>query len=155
MNFSQITDHLFIGTTPAPEDYELLHSLGVRLVINMRIERPPFPDPHDPPMPVLWIPTFDSPFLPIPIRSLHRGAMAAIKVMENDGCVYTHCAAGVHRGVAVGASILIALGYTAEDAMRLIKERREVSDPHTWYIKRRILQFADQWKRQRLEQQRA
>ena len=37
MNFSQITDDLFIGTTPRRKDYDVLRGLGVRLVINMRL----------------------------------------------------------------------------------------------------------------------
>lgn len=38
MNFSPITDDLFIGTTSSTEDYNYLRELGVRLVINMRVE---------------------------------------------------------------------------------------------------------------------
>ena len=38
MNFSPITDDLFIGTTPSAEDYNQLRNLGVRLMINMRVE---------------------------------------------------------------------------------------------------------------------
>jgi hypothetical protein len=73
MDFSPITDDLFIGTTPSVQDYDRLHGLGVRLVISMRIEHRPKPDPHDPPLALLWLPTFDSPFFPIPIRKLLPG----------------------------------------------------------------------------------
>jgi protein tyrosine phosphatase (PTP) superfamily phosphohydrolase (DUF442 family) len=38
MDFSAITDDLFIGTTPSVSDYDHLRELGVQLVINMRIE---------------------------------------------------------------------------------------------------------------------
>ncbi len=145
MNFSQITDQIFVGTTPGPEDYHVLRELGVRLVINMRVERRPSPDPHQPPLPVLWLPTFDTPLLPIPIRTLHRGVTAALKVLKDGGGVYTHCAAGVHRSVAMGAAILIATGYTFEEAIGLIKQRRSIADPHTWYIRKRIERFAASW----------
>ncbi len=153
MNFSKITDQLYIGTTPESGDYSLLHELGINLVINMRAERRPYRDPHDPPMPVLWIPTFDSPLLPIPIRSLYRGVMAALKTIESGGSVYTHCAAGVHRGVAIGSSILIGLGYPVDEAMLLIKERRKISDPHKWYIRWRIERFAKMWENLHQENQ--
>ena len=149
MDFSQITQQLFVGTTPGPDDYPLLRRLGVQLVINMRIERRPFPDPHYPPLPVLWLPTFDNPLLPIPIRTLHRGAAAALRIMKEGGGVYTHCAAGMHRSVAMGAAILIATGYSMEEAVRLIKQRRSVADPHTWYIRRRIERFAASWQNSR------
>jgi len=34
MNFSTITDNLFIGTTPSTEDYNHLRDFGVRLVLG-------------------------------------------------------------------------------------------------------------------------
>jgi len=145
MNYSQITDKLFIGTTPLPDDYSTLRDLDVELVINMRIERRPHPDRHASPMRVLWLPTFDSPVMPIPLNLLHRGAKAALQTIEEDGKVYVHCAEGRHRGVAMGAAILIAQGNSPEEAMRLIKERREKADPEAWYIKRQILRFARTW----------
>jgi protein-tyrosine phosphatase len=145
MDFSQITDTLFIGTTPRSEAYHTLRSLGVQLVINMRVERRPYPDLYDPPIPALWLPTFDSPLIPIPIRALERGARAALETFEKGGKVYVHCAKGAHRGVAMGASILVALGYPPEEAMQLVMQRRKTADPHAWYIRRQILRFAERW----------
>lgn len=145
MNFSKITGTLFIGVTPTANDYPLLRSLGVQLVINMRVEWPPRREVHSSPIPVLWLPTFDTPFIPIPLRVLKRGAQTALEVFAAGGKVYTHCAGGVHRSVAMGAAILIAQGYAAEGAMRLIKTRRAWADPDIWYIRRRILKFAEVW----------
>jgi hypothetical protein len=142
MNFSRITDNLFIGDTPRATDYDVLRELGVRLVINMRFEKRPKRDPHDPPLDFLWLPTIDSPGLVIPIRYLMRGAQAAIETIQKGGKVYSHCSKGRHRGVAMGAAILIALGYEPEDAMQLIKEQREIADPYAFYIRSRILRFA-------------
>ena len=146
MEYSKITDLLFVGTTPKPQDYNLLRDLGVHLVINMRAERPPYRDPGSPPINTLWIPTFDSPLLPISLKSLQRGVQAALETINSDRIVYSHCAAGMHRSVALASSILIALGYTLEEAMALIKQRREVADPHAWYIQRRIKRFAQFWE---------
>lgn len=145
MEFSEIIQQLYIGTTPRQEDYPILKEMGVELVINMRFERPPFPDPSSPPLRLLWLPTFDSPLIPIPISALRRGVKAALEIFKQGGYVYTHCAAGVHRGAAMGAAILISLGYHAEEAMQVIKERRPAADPYTWYIRRRIERFARAW----------
>jgi protein-tyrosine phosphatase len=145
MNFSPVTDNLFIGTTPSPNDYDHLHELGVELVINMRLEYRPRKDPFTPPLRLLWLPTFDSPLIPIPIKSLVRGAIAALETIQNGGKVYAHCAGGVHRGVTMGAAILIAQGYDPHAAMTLIKERRPVADPFAFYIRPRILKFAREW----------
>ncbi len=146
MDFSPITPDLFIGTTPAVEDYSRLRELGVRLVINMRWEYRPRPDPHPEPLTFLWLRTIDSPFFPIPIQKLMRGAQVALETLRSGGKVYTHCAGGRHRGVAMGAAVLIAQGLAAEQAMQLIDSRRPVADPYAFYIRPRILKFAQQWQ---------
>jgi hypothetical protein len=148
MNYSRITDKLFVGTTPKTEDYSVLRELDVQLVINMRIGLPPKPDRHATPMRSLWLPSIDSPLFPIPLRFLQAGAEEAIKVMESGGAVYTHCAKGRHRGPAMGACILVAQGLTPEEALRLIKARRPAADPQAWYIRRRIEKFAREWEQQ-------
>jgi protein tyrosine phosphatase (PTP) superfamily phosphohydrolase (DUF442 family) len=145
MNYSKINDNLYIGTTPRSTDYELLHKLGISLVINMRIGLPPARDPISPPIKSLWLPVIDSPFFPIPIRLLKVGAIEALKVIDHGGVVYTHCSRGRHRGPVMGACILIAQGMSAEEAMQLIEQQRPMADPHAWYIQRRILKFAREW----------
>lgn len=147
MDFSPITDYLFIGTTPKSEAYDLLREHGVGLVINMRWERRPYRDPHTSPIPTLWLPTFDSPLILIPVRFLVRGARAAEEVLDAGKKVYVHCQMGRHRGVAMGAAILIARGYEPEAAMRKIKEARPVADPDAWYIRSQILKFAEAWNK--------
>ena len=141
-----ITEDLFIGTTPVVEDYQRLHDLGVRLIINMRIEKRPNKNPSEIPLEFLWLPTIDSPLFPIPVRLLVRGARAALATIREGGKVYAHCAGGVHRGVAMGASILIAQGYSPHEAMNLIKDKRPFADPGVFYIRRRILRFARKWE---------
>jgi len=146
MDLSEITDNLFIGTTPRKDELELLRDLGVRLVINMRFEKRPPHEPHDLPVKFLWLPTIDSPGLVIPIRCLIRGVQAALETFKAGGKVYVHCQRGRHRGVAMGASILIALGYDPQEAMDLIKAQRPVADPEVFYIRSRILRFAHAWQ---------
>ena len=147
MDFSKITDNLFIGNTPRKDEYDFLRTLGVRLVINMRFDRRPALDLHHPPLDFLWLRTFDTPFLPIPIRSLMCGVCAALETIRAGGKVYTHCARGRHRGVAMGAAILIALGYDPDEAIELIKVQRPIADPDVFYIHGRILRFARAWNR--------
>jgi len=146
MDFSKITDTLFIGTTPRNEDYDLLRDLGVRLVINMRFEKRPPNERCYPPLKFLWLPTIDSPGFVIPICCLVRGVHAALETIQNGGRVYAHCQRGRHRGVAMGASILIALGYDPQEAMDLIKAQRPTADPDLFYIRSRILRFARAWQ---------
>ena len=146
-NFSNITDDLFIGTTPLASDYNGLRELGIRLIINMRLMHGPFPDEHHKPIKLLWLRTIDSPFFPIPISKLVTGAKAALETIRMGDKVYVHCAGGRHRGVAMGSCILIAQGYQPEAAMQLISKRRSFADPNIYYIKARIFRFAQEWQR--------
>jgi len=152
MDYSQITEDLFIGTTPLPEDYDRLRELGVRLVINMRFARGPHPDvsaalksEQDAALRFLWLRTIDSPLFLIPLPKLIKGTHTALEIIHNGGKVYSHCAKGRHRSVAMGAAILIAQGHTPETAMRLIKQQRPISDPDIFYIRGRIFQFSRKW----------
>lgn len=145
-NFSHITDDLYIGSMPQVTDYDGLRELGIRLIINMRFSRGPFPDLHQTPIQTLWLPTIDSPFFPMSVTKLIRGAKAGLEAIAAGGKVYVHCAYGRHRGVAMGACILIAQGYEPEAAMKLIAERRLVADPYAFHIQPRIMKFARQWR---------
>jgi len=145
MNFSQITDDLYIGNMPSLNNYDQLRELGVRLIINMRFTIAPKADAHEAPINTLWLRSIDSPLFPISIQKLMRGAQSALETIRDGGRVYTHCAYGRHRGVAMGACILVAQGYDPGDAMQLIKTRRKVADPFAYYIHSRILKFAKEW----------
>jgi dual specificity MAP kinase phosphatase len=145
MNFSPITEDLFIGTTPSSNDYHHLRDLGVKLVINMRFWLGPRLDLHPAPIQTMWLRSLDNPFFPISIHKLTRGAQAALQVIQAGGKVYTHCAYGRHRGVAMGTCVLIAQGYDPLAAMELVARRRSVANPFAYYIAPRILKFAEQW----------
>ncbi len=146
MNISQITEYLYVGGQPKAEDAEKLQALDVRLIISMAGNIWPPKVFTQPPFNLLWLRTFDSFLTPIPIRKLVKGVETALPVIENGGRVLTHCAFGRHRGVAMGAAILIAMGHSADEAMHLLSTRREIADPYTWYIKRRIKKFEKHWQ---------
>jgi len=148
MNISQITDYLYIGGQPKTADAAELEALGIRLIISMAGNRFPPKRLRQPPFQLLWLKTFDSFWTPIPIRKLFQGVRTALPVIERGERVLAHCSHGRHRGVAMGAAILIGMGHSAEEAMHLISTRRRIADPYTWYIKRRINKFERHWQAQ-------
>jgi protein-tyrosine phosphatase len=143
-HISQITDYLYISAFPRGEHVAEIVALGVRLVLSMHWMRPT-KMLGKPPVKLLWLPTFDFFLLPMPIKTLNKGVQAALPVIERGGAVLVHCKAGVHRSVAQAACVLIAMGYTADEAMQLIKEKRAVADPDARHIQSRIRKFANQW----------
>lgn len=147
MDISRITDYLYIGGLPHPEDAEALHALNIRLIISMCGDIGPAKVLTQPPFRLLWLRTFDTPFTPVPIKLLMAGVQAALPIIDEGGCVFTHCARGRHRSVVMGAAVLIAMGYSAHEAMKLIRIHREAADPQIWYIQRRIKKFEKEWHR--------
>ena len=143
-HISQITDYLYISAFPRGEHVEEIVDLGVRLVLSMHWMRPT-KMLGKPPVELLWLPTFDFVLLPMPINTLNKGVQAALPVIEEGGAVLVHCKAGVHRSVAQAACVLIGKGYTADEAMQLIKDKRAVADPDARHIQSRIRKFAEKW----------
>lgn len=147
MDFSKITEDLYIGTMPSRLHYDELRDLGVRLIINMRFSRGPRTDHATrSPIQVLWLRTIDSPLFPMPIDKLLQGARAALDTIRSGGHIYVHCAYGRHRSVVMGACILIAQGMSVEKAIETIKRQRSAADPDVYYMKSRILRFAREWQ---------
>jgi protein tyrosine phosphatase (PTP) superfamily phosphohydrolase (DUF442 family) len=146
VDFSKITDDLFIGTMPAFLHYDQLRALGVRLIINMRFSRRPAADVTEAPIDLLWLPTIDSPLFPMPVDKLVQGARAALDTIRRGGKVYVHCAYGRHRSVVMGACILIAQGMSIQGATELIKAQRAAADPDVYYMRSRIVKFAREWE---------
>jgi protein tyrosine phosphatase (PTP) superfamily phosphohydrolase (DUF442 family) len=142
MDYSKINEYLYTGKTPYRNDYALLQELGIDLIINMRFERRP---PRNAPIRTMWLPSADHPFIWIPIRLLERGVEAANQVINQGRKVYTHCHGGVHRAVAMACCILIAQGFSPEEAMTLVKTGRKKADPDIWYIRRQIMGFAKRY----------
>lgn len=145
-DISQITDCLFISAWPEGEHVDEIQALNIGLILSMHWFRPARAL-SQPPLCLLWLPTIDTPITPIPIGTLRRGVEAAVPVIENGRGVLAHCRAGVHRSVAMACCVLVGMGYSADEAMRLVKDRREVADPYKWYIQSRIRRFERDWRR--------
>ena len=145
MSISRITDTIFIAPWPTQEDIRLLEEQGVRLILSMRQRVPPGFFAHAD-IRVVHLPTTDFILLPMPMEKLHAGVEAALPVIEAGGGVAIFCKQGRRRSVAMACCILIGLGYSAEEAMKLVKEKRPVADPTIWHIRRRILLFEQEWR---------
>jgi len=145
MDISKITNQLYIAAHPKTEDASEIRDLNVRLVLNMIFIRPA--EVYDqPPFQMLTLRTFDSIFLPIPIRKLIKGVETALPVIDAGDGVLVYCREGRHRSVAMAAAVLIGMGYSADQAMQLIKSQRAKADPYAWHIQRRIRKFEEVWR---------
>ncbi|MFC2046056.1 hypothetical protein ACFLTC_00860 [Chloroflexota bacterium] len=152
-DISQITENLYISSRIKDEHLEDVLQLDPDLIISMVFERRPHKALTEEGLPVLWLRTVDFVLIPIPLRTLNRGVEAALPVIQDGGRVLVFCQGGRHRSVAMASSILIGLGYSAEEAMQLISSKREVADPYAWHIQRQIRRFEAYWLRHKNQEQ--
>ena len=152
MDVSKITDYLYISSKVTKKNMNAALELDPRLVISMIIQRRPPQELAQPPRKVLWLRTFDFPLLPIPLRTLNRGVLAALPIIKEGHRVHVFCEGGRRRSVAMASCILIGKGYSAEDAMKLIKEKRPVADPYAWHIQRQIRKFEKYWQNEGVDE---
>jgi protein tyrosine phosphatase (PTP) superfamily phosphohydrolase (DUF442 family) len=145
VDISEITDYLYVSSKVTKKNVAAVVDLDPRLVISMIVQRKPPEALEQPPRSVLWLRTFDFPLILIPVRTLNRGVEAALPVIEDGHHVLVFCEGGRRRSVAMASCILIGKGYSADEAMRLIKEHRDVADPYAWHIQRQIRKFETYW----------
>jgi hypothetical protein len=146
---SQITEYLYLSAWPRGEHAQEIKEMGIRLILSMHWRRPQRTLGHAP-VRLLWLPSIDSPYTPIPMGFLVRGVEAALPVIGEGGKVLVHCKYGVHRSVAMTCCVLIGTGYSPAGAMQLVKEKRSVADPYVGYVRKRILEFDQVWQKRKL-----
>lgn len=108
---------------------------GITHIIDMQIE---FDDtklaqPYG--VKVLWNPTDDD-FQPKPAEMFRRGVDFALAALQAaDAKVFIHCAAGVHRAPMMALAVLRSRGWSLQDAVQRIAERRDVVDFADVYVR--------------------
>jgi hypothetical protein len=148
LDISEITSYLMISSFPRAEHAEQIRSMGVKLILSMYLRRPD-KTLGLPPVTLLWMPVIDSPIAPIPLFVFRRGVQAALPVIDEGGKVLVHCRVGIHRSVAMACCILIAKGYSSQEAVDLVKRQRAVAKPEDAHIQARIKKFEAYWNRRK------
>jgi protein-tyrosine phosphatase len=141
LDYSVITPYLYIGRLPSRQDLDFLKELNIGLVINMRFEKRMNVRGRQVAFQNLWLPAVDTRFTPIVSSKIDRGIIAALETIDQGKVVYVNCKLGRHRSVVMAACILIAKGYDAVSAMKLIKQQRPAADLEPLYIRKQILQY--------------
>lgn len=143
-NFSEITSYLFISSFPGREHVEQIRAMNVRLILSLYLKKPDLIF-GEPPTTLLWMPLVDSPITPIPLNVFRRGVQAALPVIEAGGKVLVHCKWGIHRSAAMACCVLIAKGYSSDEAIELVKRQRASARPDEGYVLARIKKFEQDW----------
>ena len=68
--------------------------------------------------------------------------------LGNGGRAFLHCEHGVGRGPLMACAVLVAQGYTAPEALRIVRSKRWQALPNDRQLAA-LLDFEDQWRRER------
>ena len=136
MDMTWVTDRIAVGGGIWHERNMIdVVAAGITHIIDMQIE---FDDtrlaePYG--VRVLWNPTDDD-FREKPAQLLQRGVDFAMEALEySESKVFIHCAAGVHRAPMMALAVLRASGWSLEDAVETIVEKRDVVDFADVYVR--------------------
>lgn len=121
LQFSQVTEHLFVGPQYREKGLRLLEKEGIHAVVNLRIEK------DDAalglaPKNYCYLPTIDDDAPSI--EHLHEGIAFITREIQAGHKVYIHCGAGVGRAPTMAAAYLISKGISVDEALSMIKKVR-------------------------------
>ena len=135
MDLSWITEQVAVGGGIWNEAKMLeIVRAGVTHIVNMQIEFDdrPLAQPYG--IKVLWNP-MDDDFQPKPPEALKRGVDFVLQALKHkNNKVFIHCAAGVHRAPMQTLAVLRSLGWSLEDAQRVMQAERPVVDFADVYV---------------------
>ena len=135
MDITWVTERIAVGGGIwTAENMGKVAAAGITHIIDMQIEFDDTPLARPLGIEVLWNPTDDD-FEPKPAGLFQRGVEFAQKALDWDEAkVFIHCAAGVHRAPMMALAVLGSMGWTLEDAMDLIEEKRPAADFMDVYV---------------------
>lgn len=121
--YSQITDHIFIGTNQCcqPHFAKELLSKGIKADISLEEDRLDSPFGVDY---YMWLPVVDH--TPPSTKQLLIGATTLKNLVDNDIKVYVHCKRGHGRSPTLVSAYFILEGLSASQAIRRVREKRGI-----------------------------
>jgi protein-tyrosine phosphatase len=141
LNYSQVTPELAVGGAFKTSQIRLLKARGVCAVVDCRLEA--LDDRA-----ALAEAGLDFLHLPTPDRygftydQLHAGVDW---ILSRAGTTFIHCEHGVGRGPLMTCAVLVAQGYSAPDALRIVRTARWQAMPNDRQLAA-LLTFEKDWR---------
>lgn len=129
LDLSWITDHLAVGGAFDPDAVGRLARLGIRAVVDVRLEASD--DPHllgRHGIALLHLPTPDG--HEFGQDDLRRGVDWIRARLAEGKKVLIHCAGGAGRSPLLACAVLVSQGYSAPQALELVRARRWQASPN-------------------------
>jgi protein tyrosine phosphatase (PTP) superfamily phosphohydrolase (DUF442 family) len=147
LDYSRITENLYIAAWPTKHDVEKIKSLGVRLIVSTILERTD-KELNAPPLTLVRVHATDlGSRLIFPTSQLLKGVKPTVGALQASEGVMDFCKAGKHRSATMTACVLVGLGHTADEAISMVKQGRAKADFKPAHIER-IKSFEEVWTKQ-------
>ena len=145
LDYSQITDDIYIGAWPTKYHRETIISLGVTLIVATILESAD-KELNEPPLRLVHTRAIDfGSRLFYPTGQILKGVETAVSAIGNGHKVMVYCKAGRHRSATMTACVLVGLGHPADEAITIVRAGRdavEINEAHS----KAIHKFEQTWK---------
>lgn len=139
LDYSQITDSLYIAAWPTKYHREKIVSLGVTMIIATILERTD-KELNQPPLTLVHTRGSDvGSRLIYPTSQIMKGVKPAVAAIQNGSKVMVFCKAGKHRSATMTACVMVGLGHTTDDAIKIVeagREQAEIKETHRETIRK-------------------
>jgi hypothetical protein len=145
LNYSDVTPTLAVGGAFRSGQIKHLKQRGVTAVVDCRLEG------HDDPAALaaagiqfLHVPTLDR--HGFTYAQLQDGVEWVLDRVSNGGRAFMHCEHGVGRGPLMACAVLVAQGYSAPEALRIVRSGRWQALPNDRQLAV-LLYFEQEWRK--------
>jgi hypothetical protein len=144
LNYSEVTPQLAVGGAFRKRQIKRLRQRGVTAVVDCRLEDSDDPlSLEDAGIQLLHVPTADR--YGFTYAQLADGVDWVLGHTSNGGKAFVHCEHGVGRGPLMACAVLIGQGYSAPEALRMVRHARWQALPNDRQLAA-LLDFETEWR---------
>jgi protein-tyrosine phosphatase len=144
LNYSNVTPRLAVGGAFKKRQIKRLKQRGVTAVVDCRLEARDDPEAlAEVGIAFLHLPTLDR--HGFTYEQLHEGVDWVLDHVANGGRAFLHCEHGVGRGPLMACAVLVAQGYSASEALRIVRASRWQALPNDRQLGA-LLNFEQEWR---------
>jgi protein-tyrosine phosphatase len=147
LNYSDVTPQLAVGGAFKKRQIKRLKQRGITAVVDCRLEAEDDAEAlHQAGIDFLHLPTLDR--HGFKFEQMQRGVAWVLDHLASGGHAFLHCEHGVGRGPLMTCAVLVAQGYSAPEALRIVRTARWQALPNDRQLAA-LLDFEERRRRER------
>jgi predicted protein tyrosine phosphatase len=145
LNYTDVTDQIAIGGAYRSDQIPLLKHRGVTCVVDCRQEaKDDVEGLKAAGIRFLHLPTPDH--YALSGEQLVEGVEWVLDHLKQGGRAFMHCQHGVGRGPLMGLAVMVALGHSSRDALRIMQSTRWQASPNDRQLQA-LVDFERYWRK--------